>query len=76
MHTIENPLELTWKNNEYRVNKRNEYTQKLVSLEYALRMEEALKNAKLQIEYLHNKFKETGSGNQVLSEINRALTQK
>lgn len=34
---------------------------------------EALKNAKLQIEYLHEKFKQTGSGNHVLAQIDAAL---
>ena len=33
----------------------------------------ALKEAKLQIEYLHEKFGETGSGNAVLAKINRVL---
>lgn len=34
-----------------------------------------LKEAKLQIEYLHGKFKETGSGNQVLAKIESVLNQ-
>lgn len=33
----------------------------------------ALQNARLQITYLHEKFKETGSGNQVLAQIDAAL---
>ena len=32
-----------------------------------------LAEAKLQIEYLHDKFKETGSGNAVLGKIDSAL---
>lgn len=39
------------------------------------RMREALEEAVLQIEYLHEKFKETGSGNNVLSRIKTALEQ-
>ncbi len=34
---------------------------------------ELLKEAQLQIEYLHEKFGETGSGNQVLSKIQSAI---
>lgn len=34
---------------------------------------EALTEAKLQIEYLHEKFKATGSGNAVLAKIEAAL---
>lgn len=33
----------------------------------------ALKDARLQIDYLHGKFQETGSGNAVLSRIGAAL---
>jgi hypothetical protein len=33
-----------------------------------------LKEAKLQIEYLHGKFKATGSGNQVLAKIESVIT--
>lgn len=33
----------------------------------------ALLNAKLQIEYLHGKFAETGSGNYSLTQISEAL---
>jgi len=36
-------------------------------------MLEALKDAKLQIQYLHDKFKETGSGNKVLAVIEAAI---
>lgn len=36
-------------------------------------MLEALKEAKLQIEYLHEKFKETGTGNSTLSKIDRVM---
>ncbi len=36
-------------------------------------MLEALKDAALQIEYLHDKFQETGSGNSVLSGIRAAI---
>lgn len=34
---------------------------------------EALEEAKIQIEYLHGKFKETGSGNAVLSRMEQAI---
>ncbi len=34
---------------------------------------EALEESKLQIEYLHNKFQATGSGNSVLNRIESAL---
>ena len=34
---------------------------------------EALREAQIQIEYLHDKFKETGSGNGVLFNINQAI---
>lgn len=37
------------------------------------RLEEALREAALQIEYLHEKFQETGSGNAVLAKIGEAL---
>ena len=36
-------------------------------------MAEGLEHSKQQIEYLHDKFKKTGSGNTVLSIINRAI---
>ncbi len=36
-------------------------------------MYEVLKEAQLQIEYLHEKFGETGSGNQVLSKIQSVI---
>ena len=36
---------------------------------------EALEEAKLQIEYLHGKFKETGTGNAVLTKIEQALSK-
>lgn len=36
---------------------------------------EALKEARLQIDYLHGKFKETGSGNSVLSTIDAAIAK-
>lgn len=36
-------------------------------------MAEALINAQLQIEYLHDKFKETGTGNAVIAQIEAAL---
>jgi hypothetical protein len=39
-------------------------------------LEEALKIAKLQIEYLHDKFQPTGSGNAVLNHINIILNEK
>ncbi len=34
-----------------------------------------LKEAQIQIEYLHEKFKETGSGNQVLAKIKQAIAK-
>ena len=40
------------------------------------RLEEALREAKLQIEYLHGKFQETGSGNSALARIDSALEEK
>ena len=40
------------------------------------RLEEALKEARLQIEYLHGKFQATGSGNAVLARIDSALEEK
>ena len=36
-------------------------------------LHEALKEAMLQIEYLHQKFKVTASGNAVLSRISRVM---
>lgn len=36
---------------------------------------EALREAKLEIEYLHSKFGETGTGNKVLSQIEQALAK-
>ena len=39
----------------------------------APRLYKALESARLQIEYLHEKFQETGSGNAVLAQINEAL---
>ncbi len=39
-------------------------------------LEEALREAVLQIEYLHGKFQETGSGNAAISRARAALTQK
>ncbi len=36
-------------------------------------LEEGLVEARLQIEYLHDKFQETGSGNAVLSNINALI---
>jgi len=34
---------------------------------------QAVEQAKMQIEYLHEKFQETGSGNAVLSKLDRVL---
>lgn len=42
--------------------------------EHADNMAEGLKEAVTQIEYLHIKFKETGSGNTVISRSNNLLT--
>lgn len=36
---------------------------------------DALRNAKSQIEYLHGKFKQTGSGNQTLAHIESVLSR-
>lgn len=36
----------------------------------------ALQSAKLQIIYLHEKFSETGTGNQVLAQIDAALANR
>lgn len=38
------------------------------------RMYEALKESKIQIEYLHGKFNETGTGNKVLHDVQLAIT--
>lgn len=38
------------------------------------RLRAALAEARLQIEYLHEKFGETGSGNAVLARITEALS--
>jgi hypothetical protein len=38
-------------------------------------MYEALKEARLQIEYLHEMFQETGTGNAVLARISAVLSQ-
>ena len=35
MHSVENPLKLVWRDSQYKVNKPNQDTQELVSLEYA-----------------------------------------
>lgn len=37
------------------------------------RLRDVLREAKLQIEYLHGKFQETGSGNSTLQKIEFAL---
>lgn len=37
------------------------------------RLKDVLREARLQIEYLHEKFQETGSGNAVIAHINHAL---
>ena len=39
------------------------------------KMRAALVDARAQIVYLHEKFQETGSGNAVLAQIDRALAQ-
>ena len=38
-----------------------------------VRLREALRDASLQIEYLHEKFQETGSGNAVLAKLRTFL---
>ena len=38
-----------------------------------VRLREALRDASLQIEYLHEKFQETGSGNAVLAKLRTLL---
>jgi hypothetical protein len=40
----------------------------------AAELEAALREARLQIEYLHGKYQETGSGNAVLARIDAALS--
>jgi hypothetical protein len=42
-------------------------------LDVNAKMLEALKESKLQIEYLHERFWETGSGNMVLAKIQSAI---
>lgn len=44
-HTVKNPLELKWDGEKYKVNKPNQDTQKLISLENAEKMLYALKAA-------------------------------
>jgi len=39
------------------------------------KMRAALEEARLQIEYLHSKFQETGTGNQTLARIEEALAE-
>ena len=41
-HTVKNPLKLTWNGSEYKVNKPQEGTQELVSLEVAKDLKDAL----------------------------------
>ena len=53
-----------------------EYRECVTALSSVARLEEALREAKLQIEYLHGKFQETGSGNAVLARIDSALEEK
>lgn len=48
-------------------------TQKLRSL--CEKLAGALDESNLQIEYLHNKFKKTGSGNAVIAKNNSALNE-
>lgn len=38
-------------------------------------LREALTEASIQIEYLHEKFSETGSGNNILARIEKALNK-
>ena len=45
----------------------------LVAKEAAEEMLDALHQAKLQIEYLHDKFRITGTGNAVLAHIDNAI---
>lgn len=39
-------------------------------------MAEVLQEAKMQIEYLHKKFQETGTGNSVCARINSVLNKR
>ena len=39
-------------------------------------LERELREARSQIEYLHSKFRETGSGNQVLAHIDAVLAKE
>ena len=43
------------------------------ALAEAERLREALRDASLQIEYLHEKFQETGTGNAVLAKLRTLL---
>lgn len=72
-HTVSNPLKLTWNGSEYKVNKPNQDTQELVSKSVAEELLHQLISCTLQIEYLHGKFGETGSGNSVLSRAKDAI---
>jgi len=51
----------------------NGHSQHSESLNKLKEAEDVLQEAKLQIEYLHGKFKETGSGNSVLNRIDIVL---
>lgn len=54
----------------------SEDTKKVEKLENKLENAVALlEECRLQIEYLHAKFRETGTGNKVLSDIDRFLKQ-
>lgn len=72
-HTIKDPLKLQWDGSGYKVNKPNIDSEILVSKEVADELLEALIESELQIRYLHSKFKQTGSGNKVLFQINNAI---
>lgn len=52
---------------QYKEDKNESYRSQIFALKTVLQ------EAKLQIEYLHEKFGETGSGNQVLAQIEAAL---
>lgn len=54
--------------------KRHAYKSILASSQSAETVIEALKEAEIQIKYLHEKFQETGSGNKVLSVLSATLS--
>ena len=57
------------------VDNRQEWTANATLAASAPDLHEALAEARLQIVYLHEKFKETGTGNSVLAKIDAALSR-